>query len=181
MTLLVKVSYLQWPSWGHECPANCPPWRHSPKLSLYICNLHPSLCLECLPITNFLILQLHSHTPSVILFTSATHKLQLLHNVIKTNISRYKAHIIHHTVKCDILCKEDNTIISWTLFSEKKSCGNTVVAIWYWRFTCAIHKRCYCESVSHNLAKKNPARQHMYRFRKLRVLPFPLKVNTNNK
>lgn len=81
-----------------------------------------------------------------------------------------------------ILCKED-TILSWTLFSEKqkkKKSGNTVVAIWYWHFTCAIHKRCYHKSVSHIPAEK-PARQHMYRFRKLRVLLFPLKVDTHNR
>lgn len=50
----------------------------------------------------------------------------------------------------------------------------------HWHFTYAIHKRCNHKLISQQSCRENPARKHKYRFRNLWVLPFPLKVKTNN-
>lgn len=175
---------------GHVHTASYPPIKVSPHLLLYIRNLHPSLCLECLT---------HNHLPRSSYNCTITHQqasLSFLHSntsapaVTQSDknkhflyILRYKAYSIHYTVKCDILCKEDHTIILWTLFSEKerKIRGNTVVAIWYWHFTCAIHKRCYHKSVSHILAKKLDKMTNVPISKTLSFCLFPLKVDTNNR
>lgn len=91
ITLSVKVFYLLWPS--HRSPS-CG-LRIHPFPFLYLCNLHPPLCLECLahdwlpPSSSFIITRQNAYHP----LTSATHELQLSYNVIKTNIP-----VLHLTV-----------------------------------------------------------------------------------
>lgn len=161
---------------------------YTPVPSVHSCNLHPPLCLEC-----FTLNQLphsptsrsHAEKNASHPLTSSTHELWLSYNVIKTNIpvyiSRYKAYSIHYTVKSEFCARKTTQSFHEHCSLRKKNmwkyCSCHLVWTFYMCYTQTVLSQICLTQISPGFS----ARQHMYRFRGLWVLPFPLKVDTNNK
>lgn len=130
----------------------------------------------------------NNHTPEtpLILSLQQTQELQLSHNVIKTNIP-----VVHLTASSlqytlyrknvnSVQGRQHNHFMSIVLWEEImwKYCGCHLVLTFYMCYTQTVLSQIrLTQSCWGNSSKDNI----MYWFRKLWVLPFPLKVNTNNK